>query len=310
MNEEPKFQLTRVQRTGRGEPEPCLTFQVLDQATGNDIAYGAVFRVCATPRCPCESVCVHCEPLLPDGTAAPGSVRQFWLDVRKRVVKITPELKADLETLRLAELISTRLADAAWEELHRWFWIAKIEAIETAEVSEIDIADLPNADDGHMVPFIEVFPLGLSLNFTFANAAWAADEAYCVQPGCDCTQGVLSFLQLKDAAGRVATSLHGVPALRYNYRSQTARQLAAGPTGTPPAGQLLTALKAAYPSLDLKLELHHRIMQFLYARHYLAQARLERERLEAQLPARAQKTGRNDPCPCGSGKKFKKCCGA
>jgi len=24
----------------------------------------------------------------------------------------------------------------------------------------------------------------------------------------------------------------------------------------------------------------------------------------------APKTGRNDPCPCGSGKKFKKCCGA
>lgn len=24
----------------------------------------------------------------------------------------------------------------------------------------------------------------------------------------------------------------------------------------------------------------------------------------------ADKTGRNDPCPCGSGKKFKKCCGA
>ena len=23
-----------------------------------------------------------------------------------------------------------------------------------------------------------------------------------------------------------------------------------------------------------------------------------------------RKTGRNDPCPCGSGKKFKKCCGA
>ena len=23
---------------------------------------------------------------------------------------------------------------------------------------------------------------------------------------------------------------------------------------------------------------------------------------------RAEKTGRNDPCPCGSGKKFKKCC--
>ena len=28
------------------------------------------------------------------------------------------------------------------------------------------------------------------------------------------------------------------------------------------------------------------------------------------LQSRSEKTGRNDPCPCGSGKKFKKCCGA
>lgn len=27
-------------------------------------------------------------------------------------------------------------------------------------------------------------------------------------------------------------------------------------------------------------------------------------------PASGPKIGRNDPCPCGSGKKFKKCCGA
>jgi preprotein translocase subunit SecA len=27
-------------------------------------------------------------------------------------------------------------------------------------------------------------------------------------------------------------------------------------------------------------------------------------------PARSDKIGRNDPCPCGSGKKYKKCCGS
>ena len=26
-------------------------------------------------------------------------------------------------------------------------------------------------------------------------------------------------------------------------------------------------------------------------------------------PAVSKKVGRNDPCPCGSGKKYKKCCG-
>ena len=29
-----------------------------------------------------------------------------------------------------------------------------------------------------------------------------------------------------------------------------------------------------------------------------------------QISASSEKTGRNDPCPCGSGKKYKKCCGA
>ena len=30
----------------------------------------------------------------------------------------------------------------------------------------------------------------------------------------------------------------------------------------------------------------------------------------ATVRSRAGKTGRNDPCPCGSGRKFKKCCGS
>jgi uncharacterized protein YecA (UPF0149 family) len=27
-------------------------------------------------------------------------------------------------------------------------------------------------------------------------------------------------------------------------------------------------------------------------------------------PVRRARVGRNDPCPCGSGRKYKKCCGA
>ena len=31
--------------------------------------------------------------------------------------------------------------------------------------------------------------------------------------------------------------------------------------------------------------------------------------IEAVKNDQGEKVGRNDPCPCGSGKKFKKCCG-
>ena len=36
---------------------------------------------------------------------------------------------------------------------------------------------------------------------------------------------------------------------------------------------------------------------------------LSEPRIETQAPIRHEKIGRNDPCPCGSGKKYKKCCG-
>jgi len=32
--------------------------------------------------------------------------------------------------------------------------------------------------------------------------------------------------------------------------------------------------------------------------------------LNPPLPAQSEKLGRNEPCPCGSDKKYKKCCGA
>lgn len=34
------------------------------------------------------------------------------------------------------------------------------------------------------------------------------------------------------------------------------------------------------------------------------------ERIKEPITVRDPRVGRNDPCPCGSGKKFKKCCGA
>ena len=39
-------------------------------------------------------------------------------------------------------------------------------------------------------------------------------------------------------------------------------------------------------------------------------AQVEQERAAAAAGLRQEKIGRNDPCPCGSGKKYKKCCGS
>jgi len=63
---------------------------------------------------------------------------------------------------------------------------------------------------------------------------------------------------------------------------------------------------------------HHRLvedtvreMEWWACFHEDKRARLPAPRTASvQVKQNKPKTGRNDPCPCGSGKKFKKCCGA
>jgi uncharacterized protein len=58
------------------------------------------------------------------------------------------------------------------------------------------------------------------------------------------------------------------------------------------AGEMLTAIPDAMQSIA-----------------HLGRALYEAALSEPQQPLRSEKVGRNDPCPCGSGKKYKKCCG-
>jgi uncharacterized protein YecA (UPF0149 family) len=43
--------------------------------------------------------------------------------------------------------------------------------------------------------------------------------------------------------------------------------------------------------------------------HPVTGSSVEFRRPKAQGPSSHAKVGRNDDCPCGSGKKYKKCCG-
>jgi hypothetical protein len=58
----------------------------------------------------------------------------------------------------------------------------------------------------------------------------------------------------------------------------------------------------------VQLALDERLM--LHGHNPVFYSETEEPSSEAPQPAPSGKVGRNDPCPCGSGKKFKKCCGA
>lgn len=74
--------------------------------------------------------------------------------------------------------------------------------------------------------------------------------------------------------------------------------------GTPEGDEALDAAPDAVAKIDLCVEMLGPCVLRIY------EFWRRRERAGNGIRPRAIRTGRNDPCPCGSGRKFKRCCAA
>ena len=104
-------------------------------------------------------------------------------------------------------------------------------------------------------------------------------------------------MQVPGAAGRRAK-----PTLTvfYDYRKASTHAPEYSGDSRISEQELMGSLKEAYTNLDSLLAQRHLVLKKLFRRTHV----------RTESPKANVKIGRNDPCPCGSGKKYKKCCGA
>lgn len=306
MTKKQKLELTWIgkENTEYAEPRIRLEFPADPQRDDSRVlCREAILDACGDPMCSCLGI--HFEWLGTTDNPHPSFLQDFWYDIEEGILRLPPELENDPEALRLGEILHAELTTEMRRQLRDWFFDRKLAIIESAPLDEFDLTGLPDASDRKMVGFVDVFPCGQALDLTWNNEVWAVDEQYCVQPRCTCKETVLSFLKLRDASGNsTQPTLGDPPATRYNYISEASKTVAHGPLGSPSLNGLLDALKREHPDLNSQLRLRHNIMQSLYLRQ-------NKERLKARLAAienKPSRTGRNEPCPCGSGRKYKHCC--
>jgi hypothetical protein len=312
MKSSMQMELKWIENENSPRPEPRIRLEGADvsEGTGLPVHYEATLTPCGDPRCPCLNILVKWRRQ-PDGPgmASSNQAPEFWFDLNERSVLMTPEMENDPESPRLAEIVRAELTEADRQKLREWFFAEKLEIIQTTPIEKISLANLPDAAGAKMIGFVEIFPCGLALNFTINNEVWAVDEQYCVQPGCRCKGTALSFLKVIDAAGQQSTRIKHPPAIRYDYSSGAVEELAPWPAEVPSPKVLLAALKQEHETLNLQLNLRHTILQYLYARQYLEENENRLKSLASRAPpAGPRKVGRNEPCPCGSGRKYKHCC--
>jgi len=62
-----------------------------------------------------------------------------------------------------------------------------------------------------------------------------------------------------------------------------------------------SAIEQQIPNFHKRLKQRHLKLKGIYAH-------CKKQHFSSQAPLELPKVGRNEPCPCGSGKKYKKCC--
>ena len=132
---------------------------------------------------------------------------------------------------------------------------------------------------------------------------YIAVDYYCPNPKCDCRDVTLAF----DRVDIIRTI--GPPALKCKINFDTERRVieerGVG-ISTQLAESMIEELMTLFAGggLELFKERYARIKD--WGRVHLQP---ELRRRNAPIAAAAPKVGRNSPCPCGSGQKYKRCCG-
>lgn len=152
--------------------------------------------------------------------------------------------------------------------------------------------------EGATVGYVEIFGAEDKLRFELDHYEVLLDDAYCMDPKCMCDHVIINFMELKQMKEerRLGAIQYQLKKNKYEVLDQNCGQ-------------------AQFDRLvDHFINVQQELIPILRNRYNMMKKEGRRIiALEHETKQRVISTdyriGRNDPCHCGSGRKFKKCCG-
>jgi uncharacterized protein YchJ len=260
------------------------------------------YHVCINPTCQCEHLGMQCVSAANSPSESRSSAPIILdMDLRRRVIANLKELKADRTAFSMAKAIEDEITEAQWTELRGLYVAEKRQQTERADLDQVEVQFPPEVLDGNgsMVGYYELFPYAQPIAAALDATPWILDDQYCVSPTCRCQDVSLAFLQGHSAPALDAVYNDEEITIRYAYDKGVITESHSTTASGPSAQDLLRLMKAAQPDLDTVFAERHALLRRLFRRAIA----------EPRPRAPVKKPGRNEACPCGSGKKYKRCCG-
>lgn len=136
--------------------------------------------------------------------------------------------------------------------------------------------------------------------FNYQDTEYLVDDQYCSNPDCKCNEVVLTFIEIiPEKEVQESKFAIRMPLGPGRYQIEHNEQLS-----KKEIEQILQCFKE-HMNDDFRLlkKRYQKMKEF-------GRMRIKRRKQrETKAIVNSAKVGRNDPCPCGSGKKYKKCCG-
>lgn len=298
-----KLPIDRYLETG----EPMILPLCHGPRAGEKLAI--VLGMCEDPTCGCADVDFYCWPLKGEQVPADDQLTiVFALDAWNRRVIKPAAGELTHEGRSLGKAVMGEFEEEDWQNLIEYVKLVKQEAMRTADLTSCEVEFPPEvmSGDDNMVGYREIFPYGELVSFELGDCLWLVDDHYCVDPDCDCTAVALTFGNVpKESRTTNPGTSDTTPAAIYDYDDGKVEKVEVEPqAGQPAIEELMQASRSGHEAFDAEVKTRHLLLRQLFRK---ASQRED----AAPVPARRAepKIGRNDPCPCGSGEKYKKCCG-
>lgn len=251
---------------------------------------------CDNPYCDCgESILIQYKESEEEEKEEKGvMVNSNFNDKEIRVEFYEEEPKAYLEECKkMKSYLETHLTDADWYYIEDLHYLQK----------RVDIEYGPHDDRGYeyyfsyehlnddslQMSFQEIFPSCEIFEVTHEGEHYDVVEQYCKNPECNCTNINLHLFVNREI----------VADFNYDYASDELKD--------KEYRWMISKLKSKYKQFKQRLILRNAKIRKVYLGQQIALNELKIKELKGELN-QERKVGRNEPCPCGSGKKYKHCC--
>jgi hypothetical protein len=259
--------------------------------------YQASYKVCPGPTCTCTDIDLKLE-------SKNGQLINPAIEVSLYLLNksISEKTKGDAN-LKLAKSLVKDFDNNDWKKLRSLFLDKKLYYTENSNLEDLDyvfpIEDIER--DGLLISYNEILPFARHIIFEFNGKKIIVDDLYCVFPKCPCKDIHLYFTPFNEEQSIFPFMIESRAEtyIIYNFKSKQWHLKQQTKMSVVPE-QLMKALKNNYDIQKLFGDRHKTIRRlYLNYRH---------QNFQPIMPVQITRIGRNDPCPCGSGKKYKKCC--